>query len=456
MSYDYDLVVLGSGPGGYVAAAEGSKHGLKTAIVEKQYFGGTCLNVGCIPTKALIASVEQLLSFKKNREFGILCDGSPTFDFDKIMTRKGKIVKQLGSGVEMLLKNSNVDIFNGVGELKGANTIKIVAEDGVKEITADAIILATGSVPSMPPIKGIDGKNVINSDHLLSIEKAPSSLTIIGGGAIGTEFAYIFNALGTKVTILECLPHILPQEDEDIAESLTASYKKVGIKVFANSAVSEIADDDEEKLVRYTLDGEEKELRSEYVLIATGRAPKVDSMGFSECGLTIERRAVKVDEYLYTGVAKIYGIGDCIGGMLLAHKASAEAVVAVKNILGKKIKADYRAIPRVVYCHPEVATVGLTKAQAEEMGYEVMVASKPFMGVPRAMIMGDRDGFFKLIADKKNGNILGAFAIGPHVTEMITEMTLAIQNNLTVEDILSTIHPHPSLSEIFHETAELI
>jgi len=456
MSYDYDLVVLGSGPGGYVAAAEGSKHGLKTAIVEKKHFGGTCLNVGCIPTKALIASVEQLLSFKKNREFGILCEGSPTFDFDKIMARKGKIVKQLGSGVEMLLKNSNVDIFNGVGELKDANTIKIVTEDGTQEITADAIILATGSVPSMPPIKGIDGKNVINSDHLLSIEKVPASLTIIGGGAIGTEFAYIFNALGTKVTILECLPHILPQEDEDIAESLTSSYKKVGIKVFANSAVSEIADDGEEKLVRYTLDGEEKELRSEYVLIATGRAPKIDGMGFAECGLTIERRAVKVDEYLYTGVAKIYGIGDCVGGMLLAHKASAEAIVAVKNILGEKIKADYRAIPRVVYCHPEVATVGLTRAQAEEMGYEVAVASKPFMGVPRAMIMSDRDGFFKLIADKKSGAVLGAFAIGPHVTEMITEMTLAIQKNLTVEDILNTIHPHPSLSEIFHEAAELI
>jgi len=456
MANKYDLVVLGSGPGGYIAALKGAAQGMKVAIVEKQYFGGTCLNVGCIPTKALIASAEQYTSFKKNRDFGISTEGNISYDFEKIMARKTRIVKQLNSSVEMLMKKGDIDIYFGKGTLKNENTISVELDSGNEDVTSEAIILATGSVISDPPIKGADGINILNSDQLLSIDHVPSSLTIIGAGAIGTEFAYVFNSLGTKVNIIEWMPHILPLEDKEIADTLTASYKKNGIKIFTGAAVNEILDENNEKVVRYTHDGEEKSVSSEIVLIATGRKPLIEGVGFENIPLTIEKRAVKVDEYLYTGVGKIYAIGDCIGGLMLAHKASADAEVAVNNISGKKMKVDYRAIPRVVYCHPEVATVGMTKEQAEENGIEVISASYPFMAMPRALIMGDREGFLKIIARKSDSVIIGAFAIGPHTTEMITEMTLAIQKELTVGDICETVHPHPSLAEIFHEAANAV
>ena len=457
-SYDYDVAILGSGPGGYVAAIKAAQQGLKTALIEKSWLGGTCLNVGCVPTKALLASADLLRSIRGARDFGLSVEGVG-FELSKMMARKERIVKQLRSGVEFLMKKNAITVYNGAGALSGPHALGIAAAAGAQEITAGAIILASGSVPARPPIPGLDGSGVVTSDDILFLQEVPATLAVIGGGAIGLEFAYLYNALGAKVTVLEALPHILPQEDEQIAGELATALKRQGIALQADAMVQEVADEGGRKVVRYVVRGKEEQgaqaVAADLVLLATGRWPYTAGCGYAEQGITIERRAVKVDEYLHTGVADIYAIGDLIGGMLLAHKASAEAAVAVENIRGARHAMDYRAIPTALYTHPEVAGVGLHEAAARAAGYEVTLGAFPFRVLGKALAANEREGMVKLVVNKADGVVLGAQAVGAHVTDMIAGAAMAVQNRLTAEQYEATIHPHPTLSEAFHEAAEV-
>jgi dihydrolipoamide dehydrogenase len=455
--FQYDVAILGGGPGGYVAAIKAAQHGLKVALVEKSFMGGTCLNVGCIPTKALLASAEVLRSAKSARDFGVTVEGV-TFDFTKMMARKDRVVKQLRSGVEFLMKKNAITVYNGAGTLTGAHAIG-VANDQQEEITANNIILASGSTPSRPPIPGLNGENVVTSDEILFWKEVPASLIVIGGGAIGLEFAFFFNTLGTKVTVLEGLAHILPLEDEQVAGELAASLKKQGITAQADAMVKEIGDADGKKTVSYEVRGKEEQglqqVSADLVLVATGRTPFTAGCGYAEQGITIDRRAVKVNEYLHTGVANIYAIGDLIGGALLAHKASAEAAVSVDNITGHPRAMEYHAIPTALYTAPEVASVGLHEAAARAAGLEVKVGAFPFRAIGKAVAINEREGMVKMVVNAETDVVVGCQAIGAHVTDMIADAVMAVRNRLTAEQFVRTIHPHPTLSETFHEAIEV-
>lgn len=453
MAYQYDVAILGSGPGGYVAAIKAAQHGLKVALVEKEYLGGTCLNVGCIPTKALISSAEAYREMKSARDFGITVE-AVSFDYGKILARKDRVVKQIRSGVEFLMKKNQITVITGAGTLTGPHSIGIANAEG-QEITADYLILASGSEPARPPIPGSDGANVVNSTSLLAVPEVPQSMAIIGGGAIGVEFAFFFNALGTKITLLEALPHILPLEDEQIAGELATSLKRQGITSIAGAKVAEIGDENGKKTVRYsTGDGQQVSVSADLVLVATGRWPFTTGCGYEGVGIQLERRAVKVDEHLYTGVEHVYAIGDVVGGMLLAHKASYDAGVAVDNIAGHPRKVDYHAIPTGVYSDPEVASVGMTEAEAKSAGLEVLVGAFPSRVLGRSVASGYREGMMKVVINKTDQTLLGFQAVGAHVTELITIATVAVQNRLTAEQYIAAVHPHPTLSESLHEAIE--
>jgi dihydrolipoamide dehydrogenase len=455
--YAYDLAILGSGPGGYVAAIKAAQRGLKTALIEQRFMGGTCLNVGCIPTKALLASADAWRTVKSARDYGISVEGA-TFDFAKIMNRKERVVKQLRGGVEFLMKKHAITVLNGAGTLTGTNSIGVtLTEGGEQEISAVSLILATGSVPARPPIPGLDGAKVVTSDEILSLPERPARLAVIGAGAIGVEFAYFFNALGTKVTILEALPRILPVEDAALGEELTASLKRQGIAMHTGASVKQIGDtEDGAKFIEYVPAGSEeaKRVEADLVLCATGRQPVTAGCGYEAQGVRIERRAVVVDDHLHTGVADIYAIGDVVGGMMLAHKASAEGAVAGENILGGDVAMHYHAIPSAVYTSPGVASVGLTEAVARERGLDVGTGSFPFRALGKAVAAGEREGWAKVVVDNADGAVIGAQAIGPHVSDLIAEMVVAVQHRLPVSAIEHTVHPHPTLSEVFHEAAE--
>ncbi len=452
MAYQFDVAILGGGPGGYVAAIKAAQHGLKTALVEKAYLGGTCLNIGCIPTKALIASAGSLRAIRSARDYGVTVEGV-SFDYGKIQARKERVVKQLRSGVEFLMKKNEITVYTGAGTLTGPHGIGIAGE-AEQEITADYLILASGSVPSRPPIPGMDGTNVVTSNELLSWPEVPGTLAIIGAGAIGLEFAFFFNTLGSKVTVLEALPHILPLEDEQIAAELNASLKRQGIAVHCDARVSAIRDAEGKKAVDYQVNGTDQRALADVVLVATGRWPFTEGCGYEAQGIRLDRRAVVVDDYLHTGVASIYAIGDVIGGMLLAHKASTEAAVAVDNITGHRRPMDTHAIPTGLYSHPEVASVGMTEATARAAGLEVQVGVFPLRVLGKALACGEREGMVKVVVNRATGVLIGAQAIGAHATDMITEATMAVQQRLTAEQFTRTIHPHPTLAEGYHEAVE--
>jgi dihydrolipoamide dehydrogenase len=459
--YEYDVAILGGGPGGYVAAIKAAQGGLKTALVEQRFLGGTCLNVGCIPTKALLASADAWRTIKSARDFGISV-AEAAFDFAKIMGRKDRVVKQLRGGVEFLMKKHAITVLNGTGALTGPHGIGVtLAAGGEQEISAVSLILASGSVPARPPIPGLDGAGVVTSDEILALPARPATLAVIGAGAIGVEFAYFFNALGTKVTILEALPRVLPVEDTALGEELAAALKRQGIAIHTGASVKRIGDTASGgKFVEYLphregeAPAEPQIIEADLVLCATGRWPVTEGCGYAEQGLTIARRALQVDDHLRTGVADIYAIGDCVGGMMLAHKASAEAAVAVENILGGDVAMQYHAVPSAVYTSPGVAAVGLTEAVARERGLDVSTGSFPFRALGKAVASGEREGWAKVVVDNADGAVIGAQAVGPHVADLIAEMVLAVQHRLSVSAVAHTIHAHPTLSEVFHEAAE--
>lgn len=447
----YDIAIIGGGPGGYVAAIYAGKKKVKVALIEKGELGGTCLNRGCIPTKTLIHSANLFQAIMSAKEFGITID-NVNFEWNLLQKKTSRVVKTLTSGIQNLLSANKVTVIQGFAKLSDKNTIHISSSTGQSTITADNIILATGSVPTSVSVPGHNLNNVITSDQALFLEQIPSSMLIIGGGVIGLEIGYIYKTFGTKVTIVEMLPEILPRQDEEVSKELRKHLERQGIKIYTNSTVRDIKEQD--GILQTTFDTREgtKTIDSEKVLMATGRAPVVDA--FRDLGLIIEKTGVAVDEYLKTSIDNIYAVGDVTGKSMLAHVASHQGITAVKNILGEKQKIDYKAIPSCIYTNPEVASVGMTEQEARRIFKDnVKVGRFPYAASGKAMTLGERTGFVKIIAESKYNEILGVHIIGPSATELAAEACLAIKLECTAEELTNTIHAHPTLSEAVMEAA---
>lgn len=451
-SKHYNVAVIGAGPGGYVAAIRAAQLGASVAIVEKQYMGGTCLNVGCIPSKAMLHVAETLHNIEAFEEMGIHLPKPPTFDMAKAMGFKEKVVKRMTSGVSALMKANNIDVFDGLGTVDAQRTITVTKGNGTSEqLSADKVILATGSVPLMPPFPGIDGKNVINSDTCWALTTTPESLICVGGGVIGFELACMFNALGTKVTVVEMLPNVLAPLDEEVRKLLVRILSKRGIEIVTGAKVESITDEEKLKRVVASTEKGEQSFTGEYVLMAVSRRPNTNGLEkLIEQGLDNERGRVRVNEQMETNLPGIYAIGDLVHGAGLAHVASMEGEVAADNAMGHATKMDYHVVPNPIYTFPEVAFVGLTEAQAKEKYPEAKVERFPWVAVGKAVAMGETEGFTKVITGKY-GEILGAHLIGPDATNLISEFSVAMRGELTTDEIIETIHPHPTLSEGLRE-----
>ena len=438
------IAIIGGGPGGYVAAIKAAMLGADVTVIEKRRVGGTCLNVGCIPTKALLASSSMSNNIKEAKSFGINIDGEINIDFSSIMSRKDKIVNQLINGIEFLFEKRGINLINGFGKLIDKNNIEVTMEDGSKEIVnADRIILANGSVPVIPEMFPYDGKTVITSDELLSLQELPKSILIIGGGVIGCEIGQFLRTLGTEVTIVEMNEQLLPFEDKDVAKQLQRQFKKDKIKVMTGVGVETCQVIDNQAVATLS---NGKQIKSQYALVAVGRKPNLNNSGIKELGIEINKGKIVVNQNLETNIEGIYVIGDLIDTPFLAHVASKEGIVAVENALGKSKVVDYTAVPRCVYTEPEVAAVGKTEKQLDAEGKKYNVGQFDFRALGKAQAIGNFQGFIKVIADE-NDVIIGASIVGPHATDLLTELSLAIHLKLTTEQVGDVIHAHPTLSE---------
>ncbi len=451
-STHYDVAIIGAGIGGYVAAIRASQLGAKVAIVEKQYLGGTCLNVGCIPSKAMLHIAEVLHNIESFEDMGIHIAQPPTFDMSKAVAYKDKVVKRMVNGVGILMKGNNVDVFDGLGTVDASRNVTVAKNDGSQEqFSADKIILATGSVPLLPPFPGIDGNNVINSDTCWNLPKTPESIICVGGGVIGVELACMFNALGSKVTIVEMLPNILAPVDDEVRRLLVRILGRRGIEIVTGAMVESIADDGNLKKVIASSERGEQSFSGEYVLIAVSRTANTSGLEhLMEQGLDNDRGRIRVNEKMETNLPGIYAIGDLVHGAGLAHVASMEGEVAADNAQGHETKMDYNVVPNPIYTFPEVAFIGLTEAQAKEKYPEARVERFPWVAIGKAVAIGETDGFTKVIIGKYD-EILGAHIIGPDATNLISEYSVAMRSELTADEIIETIHPHPTLSEGLRE-----
>lgn len=451
---DKRVVVIGGGPGGYVAAIRAAQLGATVTVVEKEKVGGTCLNWGCIPTKALLACSEAYHTIKTAGQFGIEVTGEVKVNFPKIMERKDKIIAQSNKGIEALFKANDVRLVNGLGSIANPSLVKVAKEDGsTEEIAADIIIVATGSVPVKIPVFPFDGETVITSDEALALKELPKSMIIVGAGVIGVEFGTCFRTLGSEITIVEMMDHALPPEDADTGKLLERALKKEKVKLLTNTKIEETKIEDGKVKAKLST-GEI--LEAEKMLVAIGRAPNTKGLGAEELGLKMERGAVVVNEYMETSIPGIYAIGDVNGGILLAHIASYEGILAVENaLLGTNRKADYTVVPRCVFTDPEVGGVGLTEKEAKAKGIDYKVAVFPFRGLGKAQAIGKYDGHVKLIVDPATDKLLGAVIVGAHATDLVAELGLAIQTGITVEEIGNTIHAHPTLAESMMEAAHV-
>ncbi len=453
MSEQYDVVVLGAGPGGYVAAIRATQLGLKTAIVEKQYMGGVCLNIGCIPTKALLKNAEVAHTLQhRGKEFGFSFDNLK-LDYPAAFKRSRQVSDRLVKGVGFLMKKNKIDVYDGAGKLTGPNTVAVKLNDG-KDATLEGknIIIATGARPRPFPGVEFDDKKVISYIPAILAENPPKSVVIIGGGAIGVEFAYMWVNYGVDVTILEMMPHLLPNEEPEVSDTLEKAYKKLGVKFQTSAKVTGIEKTD--KGVRVSVEGGEP-LEAEQCLVAINFMPNTEDIGLEAAGVKLtERKNVAIDGSMRTNVPHIYAIGDVATDYRLAHIASAMGLVAAETIANHPtVSLDFRMMPRCTYSQPQVASFGYTEAQAKEAGYEIKVGQFPFQPNGKALGLGERDGFVKIIADAKYGEILGAHLVGPDVTELLPELTLARNNELTAEEIARNVHAHPTLSEALMEAA---
>ncbi|MDK2879411.1 MAG: dihydrolipoamide dehydrogenase [Thermoanaerobacteraceae bacterium] len=448
----YDIAIIGGGPGGYVAAIYAGKKKAKVCLIERDELGGTCLNRGCIPTKALIHSANIVSEIKQAKRFGIITR-DVQIDWNTIQKNKETIVKTLTKGVENLLKANGVKTYKGTAKLLDKNTIEITYHTGQKEtITAQKIILATGSSPVIIPIPGYDLPGVITSDEALSLEELPESMLIIGGGVIGIELGYIYNTMGVDITIVEMLPQILPRQDEEIQKELRKILERQGIKIYTSSKVEAIEKTEDKLITTFETQEGVKQITTDRVLMAAGRKPNTEAV--KDLNLDIQKTGITVDEYLRTNIQNIYAIGDVTGKSMLAHVASHQGITAAKNALGQNKKMDYKVIPGCIYTSPEVASVGLTEEEARQKYKDnIKIGRFPFIASGKALTLGERQGFVKIISDSKYNEILGVHILGPNATELAAEAALAIKLECTAEELADTIHAHPTLSEAVMEAS---
>ncbi len=452
----YQVAIIGAGPAGYVSAIRASQLGLKTVIIDKQWLGGVCLNVGCIPSKALLRNAEIANILRnKSREFGFSFDNL-NLDYSQAVKRSRKTSDRLTRGVGFLMKKNKIDVVIGKAQLVSPHSLLVTDNSGQDQtITADNIVIATGASTIVPPGWSYDGEHVLTYHEAILQEKLPKSVIVIGSGAIGVEFSTIWNAYGTEVTIVEMLPRIVPLEDEEISAELEKSFKKQKINVLTSHRVEKIVVDNHQVIVTVSSNGQEKKIVAEQALIAIGFKPNIHNIGLSEAGVRItEHGSIEIDERMATNVPGIWAIGDVTAKLMLAHVGSAQGIICAENIAGvDTVTLDYTMMPRATYCHPQIASFGLTESQAIQNGLIIDVARFPFMANGKALGLGEYSGWIKIITDKKYNEIIGAHLIGPEVTELLPELTLAHMAELTTKEIARNIHAHPTLSEVIMEAA---
>ncbi|MGD2158839.1 MAG: dihydrolipoyl dehydrogenase [Anaerolineales bacterium] len=453
---DYDVIVIGAGPAGYVAAIRAAQLEQKTAIIDKQWLGGVCLNVGCIPSKSLLrnADIAHILR-ERAEEFGIHFENLD-LDYSEAVKRSRKVSERLVKGVGFLMRKNKIDVHMGTAKLNARDTVSVTDEEGeTKELKAKNIIIATGARATVPPDWEVDGEKVVTYWEAILQENLPESVIIIGSGAVGVEFATVWDSYGTDVTILEMLPRLVPLEDEEISKELAKAFKKRGINIMTGHKVEQIEAQDKGVQVTVSSDEEEQKLQAEQALIAIGFSPNSQDLGLEDLGVEItDGGFIDIDDRMATNVEGIWAIGDVTGKLMLAHVGSAQGIICAENIAGADTTTlDYEMMPRATYCQPQIASFGLTKEQAEERGFEVTVGRFPFQANGKALGLGDTIGWVKLITDSKYGEILGAHMIGPEVTELLPELTIAQMMELTPAEISRNVHSHPTLSESLMEAA---
>lgn len=457
----YDLVVIGSGPGGYVAAIRASQLGLKTAIIEKESLGGICLNWGCIPTKALLKSAQVMEYIRHARDFGIEATG--THQFDAVIKRSRGVADKMSKGVQFLMKKNKIDVVMGYGKLKAKGQVEVTAADGSKTVVEGRhIIVATGGRSRELPALKQDGKKIIGYREAMSLASQPKSMIVVGSGAIGVEFGYFYNSIGTKVTIVEFMPRIVPVEDEDISKELEKNLKKKGIEIMTSSEVTKVDTSGNGVKATVKTAAGEVTLEADVLLSAVGVSANIENIGLETLGVKTDKGRIMVDKFYQTNVPGIYAIGDCVPGQALAHVASKEGIICVENIAFGEKKyhhkpeaLDYGNVPGCTYCVPEIASVGFTEKQAKEAGYEIKVGKFPLSASGKASAAGHTEGFVKVIFDAKYGEWLGTHMIGYNVTEMIAQTVTARKLETTYHEVLNSIHPHPTISESVKDAIEV-
>lgn len=450
---NYDLIVIGSGPGGYVAAIRAAQLGLKTAIVERENLGGICLNWGCIPTKALLKSAQVFEYLNHAADYGIKVNGGEA-DFGAVVKRSRDVADGMSKGISFLMKKNKIDVITGTGKIKAGKKVEVTADGKTTIYEAKHIILAVGARSRALPNLQQDGKKIIGYRDAMTLPKLPKSMVVVGSGAIGSEFAYFYATMGTKVTLVEFLPSIVPVEDAEVSKQLERSFKKAGISVMTEASVESVDTKGDSCKVKIKTKKGEEIIECDIVLSAVGIQANLENLGLEDVGIATDKGKILTNPFYQTNMPGYYAIGDCVGGQALAHVASAEGIICVEKIAGHSPEAlDYNNIPGCTYCQPEIASVGYTEAKAKEAGYEIKVGKFPFSASGKASAAGAKDGFVKLIFDAKYGELLGAHMIGANVTEMIAEIVVARKLEITGHELIKTVHPHPTMSEAIMEAA---
>ncbi len=452
---DYDLIIIGSGPGGYVAAIRASQLKMRVAVIEKAELGGICLNWGCIPTKSLLKSAQVFEYLNHAADYGITVDGEIKADFSAMIARSRQVAEGMSKGIQFLFKKNGIAHIRGTARLSGGNIVEVEDPEGKKNLlSAENIILATGARSKELPNLKHDGKKIIGYREAMTLSKQPQTMMVAGAGAIGSEFADFYNTIGTGVTLVEFLPRIVPNEDEEVSKQLERSFKKRKMKILTASTVESVDTSGEKCKVSVKTPGGVETIEADIILSAVGVTPNIDGIGLETAGVKTDKGKVVVDDYFNTSVKGIYAIGDIVKGPALAHVASAEGIICVEKIAGMEVKPlDYKNIPACTYTSPEIASVGLTEAAAKEAGYDIKVGKFPFTASGKASASGTKDGFVKLIFEAAYGELLGAHMIGANVTEMISEIVVARNLETTAHEIIKSVHPHPTMSEAIMEAA---
>ncbi len=456
MAETFDVVIIGSGPGGYVAAIRAGQLGLKTALIERdKRLGGTCLHRGCIPTKALLWTAELYAHIQHAADFGIDLK-NPAVNWGQAMKHKDSVVTKGANGIDFLMKKNKVTVVKGHGRIAGKGKVEVTGEGGAKQVLdTKNIVIATGSVPKSLPNVKVDHKRVLNSDSVLQLEKVPKSMIVLGAGAVGCEFASIFNHVGSEVSLVEYLPHLLPIEDEDSSKELEKHFRRRGIKFLLGAKVETVESSDKGVKCTMTINGQSQTIEAEVLLSAVGRAAVTEDIGLDKTNIKLDRGFIKTDEFMRTTEPNVYAIGDVVPTPMLAHVASAEGILAVEHIANKDPQpVNYDRVPSATYCYPEVASVGLTEKKAKERGYDVKIGIVPFSAITKASISGEAIGMVKIVSEKKYDEVLGVHLVGPHATELLAEACIALRLETTTEELARTMHAHPTLSEIMREGAE--